>query len=171
MDEVSGQVVVGVVSGIITSVVIFIFIKAFESWVVPAVRQIVYKGIDVSGPWYWKNSYGNTAKMELRQYADRISGVYTYVDKSNIKIYNAVGRIQDRFVQLTMTSADPKRLGVLSFVFEVVGDGAELCGCSIFYATNCHYITSHNESFFRHLADAENSVDDSDDSESAKAID
>ena len=149
-------IVISVLSGVITSVVVFSGVRFFEKVLVAWFRQITYRGIEVAGSWFWR-SHGAQAKLEIKQFANKISGIYTYVppddDDENgateIKIYTVSGEIKDRFVQLTMNSADPKRLGVLSYVLEVVGDGNELRGCCIFYATNNHEISSESESLFR----------------------
>lgn len=155
MSDIYKTIIISVVSGIITSAVIFICIRFFQSILIPWFRQITYTGIDVSGPWYWQTK-GSRAKLELKQFANKISGVYTYVPSDNyedgavdIKIYTVTGEIRDRFVQLTMNSADPKRLGVLSYVLEAVGDGNELKGCCTFYATSHNEICSEHESLYR----------------------
>ena len=150
MDS-ENAIIVGVISGILASTILFIAAKLFENTVLPALRKIIYSGIDVSGPWHWENRFGSVAKMELKQYADRLDGTFTYVNSSSstIKTFSIYGHIQDRFIQLTLRSNDQKRLGVLSYVFEVVGDGCELRGCSSFYSTSHHRIASEEESFFR----------------------
>ncbi len=165
-------IVLSVVSGIITSAVVFICILFFQKILLPWFWQITYTGIEVSGAWYWQ-SHGSRAKLEVKQYANKILGVYTYVPSddyedgaADIKIYTVTGEIRDRFVQLTMNSADPKRLGVLSYVLEVVGDGNELKGCCTFYATNQNEICSEHESLYRTEALAKHfDVKDSNDSE------
>jgi hypothetical protein len=145
------EIIVGVISGILTSAILFIAARFFQNTVLPAIRQLVYQGIDVSGSWYWENRFETVAKMELKQSADRLSGTFTYVNakRAIFKSFSVKGQIQDRFIQLILQSNDHQKLGVLSYVFEVVGDGTELRGFSSFYATNSHKIASEQESFFR----------------------
>jgi hypothetical protein len=155
-------IIVGVVSGVLTSALLFIAAKLFENTIMPAIRRVIYRGVDISGSWYWENRFGSAAKMEIKQYADRLNGTYTYVNPTTsvIKTYEIKGGIQDRFVQLSLRSNDQQKLGVLSYVFEVVGDGCELRGCSSFYSTNSHEIASEQESFFRDAAIAKKLAQD-----------
>ena len=151
MSTVYENIVISVFSGVLASTLIFLIVYTFKNSIIPWLRQITYRGIDISGSWYWTNITNDSAKLELTQYADKVKGIYTYVNNNNgnIKIYTVSGNIQDRFIQLSMKSADKKRLGVLSYISEVVGDGNELKGYSTFYATNLHRLCTEEESLFR----------------------
>ncbi len=152
MADISEQIVIGVVSGVITSAFLYLFVRVFRELVLPAIREILYQGLDVSGSWYWRSTFGSSAKMEITQKADVLTGVFTFVpvdSENSIKIFNLKGNVRDRFVQMTMQSADPKRLGSLSYLFEVAGDGNQLRGCCSFYSPNKDRIVSQDESFFR----------------------
>lgn len=150
------EMIIGIVSGIATSAILYVAAKFTENTIIPAFRNLFYRGVDASGVWHWENKFGSTAKMDIKQYADKIEGTYTYVssERRDIKNYKIQGNIQDRFLQLALRCEDQQRLGVLSYVFEIVGDGGELRGCSTFYSTNSHEISSENESFFRNQQQA-----------------
>lgn len=154
MKTISFDILVGVVGGVLTSALIMLAISIFKKIIVPWYQNIIYRGISLSGPWHWFDEDEDSVKMELKQAGDSITGIYTYMDskkKGDIKIYHVTGWARDRFVQLNLKSADPKRLGILSYVFEIVGDGNELRGCSVFYSTNLNKVCSDTESFYRTL--------------------
>jgi hypothetical protein len=159
----SAQIMLGVASGVLTSALLYICVRIFRDLALPEIRELLYRGVDISGPWHWKNAHGDSAKIELTQKADVLTGVYSYVNSSHqgdIKIFQVKGNVRDRFVQMTMQSADPKRLGALSYLLEVTGDGNLLKGCCSFYSSGGEGIVSQDESFFRTTEGATASIGD-----------
>lgn len=154
MENTSLSIVIGVVSGTLTSALILLAVNVFNKIIVPWYQAVIYNGVVISGSWHWYDKDNDCVKIELEQFAGEISGIYTYMNSSQdgeTKNYKVDGRIRDRFVQLNLTSIDPKRLGIISYIFEIVGDGNELRGCSVFYSTNLNRICADTESFYRTL--------------------
>lgn len=136
------SVVVGVISGIITAAVLHFMVLLFNRIVLPWYRQLVYRGVDISGKWEEHLDFGNgntqIATAELTQRANAITGSVTVVKTSNglitkTEILSIKGTIKDRLFNANLTPLDKTRVGIASSLLEVIGDGARMRGCSSWY--------------------------------------
>lgn len=157
MNNIGTEVVVGVVTGIVTSLLIFLFLEASKTIILPWYRQFIYKGINISGEWYSTVApFPQTIKLELDQKANHITGTATYVNEpentgeiEKIRTFRVEGNIEDRFVEMSLHHTDKSRIGVVSYLFEVVGDGREMQGASSHYDLVGHHISHADISFGR----------------------
>lgn len=143
-------ILLGVISGIITSMVLFLLARFFHDSIVPWIRSVRYKGIDISGTWHCLPKEMNQEfQLEITQKAQKLSGVATFITKQsesslnpkyktgyqfeNIRSFSISGEISDRFILLNLKNVDRKRLGITAFVLEVCGDGRKLQGAFSYY--------------------------------------
>ena len=145
---------VGVFSGVLTAVVLYLIGKLFKHSFLPWYQQKNYQGVNVSGKWHWCIEGQQKIQLELRQFARNLSGTYTVFFSAeqpggSIHTYKVTGEITDRFVQLSLKNNDETKLGAMVYLLEVVGDGSELKGCCTSYASDSHEVFSMSQSFFR----------------------
>lgn len=146
-------IVIGVVSGIITSALIYLLILIFNHIVLPWYRGFIYCGVDIEGKWEEALDFnnGNTqiSTYELIQKANDVSGKVTIVKSTNGQItktemFSLKGLVKDRFFTATQTPIDKKRLGITTILLEVIGDGRKMQGSTTWYDSRAANITSIN---------------------------
>jgi hypothetical protein len=127
---------VGIISGILTSALIFLAISIFEKVVIPWYQAIIYRGVEINGEWHMERSGSNqTAIFNLEQSAHKIKGIATFVTKEStpddlheIRTFTVDGQISERFVTLVLKHKDKQRLGISAYLLEIVGDGRKMQG-------------------------------------------
>ena len=137
------SLVVGIVSGIFTTVLLYLITETFKKIVIPWYRQIIYKGVDISGEWVnelkLESGIKQTISASIIQKANNISGDVTMVKMKdgeqygNIETFNLTGDICDRFLYAKVLPVDTKRVGIASLLLEIVGDGTKMKGATAWY--------------------------------------
>jgi len=83
--NISGSIITGVISGIITSTMILFLINIFNKIVIPWYRSAIYNGIDISDTWEKQIDYSGTTdytSIDLKQRKRNITGTMAVVEKS-----------------------------------------------------------------------------------------
>ena len=150
--EVSESIVLGVASGVITSIIVLLVSVFMRKVLIPWYRQIIYHGIDVDGEWTTKTVYpsGNAQEMlmTIEQKADKVVGLVNVVnsnkgvDDLEMKVYRISGKIRDRFLLIQGYNSDKKSLGFQSELLEIVGDGKKMKGCVAWYNVSSEEVHS-----------------------------
>ncbi len=145
------SLVVGVVSGIITAAILHLLFLLFNRIVLPWYRQLVYHGVHIAGKWEEHLDFGNgnaqVSTAELVQKANSVTGNITIVKTTNgqitkTEIMSLKGTIKDRLFNTSLTPVDRQRIGIITILLEVVGDGGKMRGCSSWYDAGAAKITS-----------------------------
>jgi hypothetical protein len=150
----SSDIVVGIVSGLVTGLMIYAFSVLWKRVLVPWYEDRVYKGLHVAGDWRVTHPHPEAADMQwgqagvlrLRQTAHRLSGTLllspqpAYPGENRTMVFS--GEIADRFIRGTMAHEDRSRLGFVVLLLEVVGDGRTLRGQQVHYDVVNHVIDS-----------------------------
>ena len=132
----------GVLSGVVASLIILFSTSVVKGVLLPWYRQFVYKGVDISGSWRaLKNPPDppplRTLTLELVQQAHSITGAAiitaTPEDVSTPRSFKLVGSLSDRFLEFRMKQVDKKQLGIVVGLFEVIGDGNTMSGVMLGY--------------------------------------
>lgn len=145
-------ILLGVVSGIVTSICIFIIIQIIQKIIIPWYQTMIYRGVNISGTWRGARK-NQEVILILKQKAHNITGIADLIlDKDathleKIRNFKVKGTIFDRFVQLNLKHEDSSRLGAVSFLFQVEGDGRILKGGSTGYIPGISEIHSVAEEF------------------------
>ena len=136
----------GVVSGIVTSIIVWVTGVIWFKKAVPWYENILYRGISLKG--HWERSadgpdqetiWTQIETMDLDQNAATITGTATLtpdtqcVDKQKQISLLVSGEISDRFVTLNFRSPTRDRLSYSSLLMTVSGDGNELDGHACWY--------------------------------------
>jgi len=149
---------IGIVSGILTSALIYLFISIFKSIVLPWYRQLVYRGIEIQGQWTSSTDLGDGLTeewhVELSQKADCVSGSINQIKLEDGKILRSEslrlsGNLKDRFLCASAFPTQKSRLSASSVLLEIVGDGSEMRGCQSWYDIGRKTIISGTISFER----------------------
>jgi hypothetical protein len=137
MTDMIFTIFIGVFSGIITSIFIWISVQIFKKLIIPWYQQTIYRGIDVSGEWTSTQEYSGKVLAEqtiiLKQKGHKITG--TLISRNDIPskgqdttsfILN--GEIFDNYVDLEYQIKDKKLLGRGSQLLKVKDGGQKLEG-------------------------------------------
>jgi hypothetical protein len=154
----SQSIIIGVVSGLITGSLVFLLSQIIRKIIIPWYQEFIYSGIIVSGTWEvntLEQKHHRKIIIELKQQAHKLTGISTHIAQDEavpgdqIRTYILQGKIHNRFVSLTGESVDSKRLGAVSFLLEIVGDGQVMEGHGSAYSTVTSQITGGNCKFIR----------------------
>lgn len=165
MDEKTLNIALGVFSGVLTSAFMYLANVLLTKSFIPWYRQIMYKGIDLNGEWHEQTEI-QSILLELKQECERITGKATMQTKNSaplcgiddIRTFDVTGKVSQRFITLTLHHTNSQRLGIITYLIQVVGDGSELMGESCWYAPNASRITSGTTHMFREKSRAQVSL-------------
>lgn len=152
------SIVVGVVSGVLASALIFLAVQLFQRAIIPWYRQLVYRGIDVTGTWENRLEFGKdriqTATIVLTQRAERVNGTVTLMKVIDNRTRPAEtleldAELSNRFLVGTMSPTDSKRLVAVTVLLEVVGDGRRMKGWTSWYDAKAAQVTSSSAEWVR----------------------
>jgi hypothetical protein len=148
-------IAIGVVSGVIAGALLIAGASALHRIVLPWYRQLIYRGVDLSGEWRLKSGNpGQTTSLTLRQEADSLSGAAVSVPEGGVEQYGVrtfavKGSVRERFVHFVLQHNDRQRLGIAVFLLQVVGDGRTLQGWRCMYEVQSSQIVAGEVSFKR----------------------
>lgn len=143
------SLVVGIISGVVTSAVIYGFVQLFRQVVLPWYRNFMYRGLDLRGA--WTAQIAGTAQrstFEILQHADELTGTATFVpnegfESFGIRTFSIEGFVRERFVLLTLSNIDRTRLGIATYLLQVTGDGRTMEGYGSSYSVTSSSIGNY----------------------------
>jgi hypothetical protein len=145
MEDLGIAVVGGIIAGVLTSVIIFIFACIWRDHILPWIEDKTYQGIRVDGSWSivdkkdkdGESLYSQNETLQLEQKASRLTGRLTLVPKEaqtvKTRTLKVEGVVRDRFVIITCMPATRRNLGYQAFLGEVSGDGTQIRGQAGYY--------------------------------------
>ncbi len=143
----SENIIIGIVTGILTSALIWLTISVFKKILVPWYQSIVYRGIDLDGDWSGEeietgkdDSYPLRYEhnLTLNQKGHKISGnviirnIFKNEEFNSISEYNLIGEISDNCVLLSYQRKRRNKIGMGSYLFKITGSGDFLEGSCVF---------------------------------------
>lgn len=158
LDSLTSNIIIGILTGILTTALLYLISRMFIDWVMPWYRSVKYTGIDVSGVWETKQDFESSVEyslLNLSQRADKLKGLWTISitqngsDENEIKTFSVEGTIEDRFALLISKNTDKRQIGIGTMLIEAVGNGFELLGCETWYSVDNKEIKSDKISFKR----------------------
>ena len=146
------QILIGIISGLVTSVITLVFVVLWQGTIVPWHEARVYTGIDIGGSWTLNEAarrgpeWSQKEVLELNQTAHHLAGSQVLTPKADDdgspRSLAIVGKIRDRFVVLQFTSTDNRRIGYGALLAQVCGEGTRLDGAALYYDVNDQKIMS-----------------------------
>ncbi len=137
MDSIQFSILTGVFSGILTSTIIWVFMKLIYKVFIPWYQNSIYRGINISGQWTSKLSFGGGVKVEqfieLKQKGHKIVGLVTsrnYIPnrEDETSILSVKGEIFDNYVDIEYRIDDRRFIGRGSILLKVIEGGSRLEG-------------------------------------------
>jgi hypothetical protein len=135
--------IVGYVGNLLATLTGVAMSLAIYKLFIPWFRTITYQGVDISGTWTMSANptHHRDVTWELRQKAATISGISTHVahtsvaTRDRVRTYRLEGRIVNRFLTVTGYPIDPRRMGCISYIVEILGDATKMVGQGSGYST------------------------------------
>lgn len=167
METVTWNIVIGIVAGLITASVLLILKTLFTNSFVPWYRQVMFKGLNLSGSWHSAVS-GQKMLLEIKQSCEKLGGKATVqlikndfhesardgLHLDDIRTFDVIGEVSERFVSLKLKHTDTTRIGIVTFLLQIDGDGTRLSGKGCWYAPLSSQIASGERVFYRDEARA-----------------
>ena len=134
---VSREVIVGVVTGILTTGLLSLIGAIFSEIILPWYHENAYKGLDLSGKWHIQlgdsgvNSNHLEMTADLRQITDRVSGSLVVVAKNSSQrplTYTLSGSRREQFLAVTIEKVGRKQYGIGTSLVQVASVGDRLTG-------------------------------------------
>ena len=142
MDSVSANIVLGVVSGVITSAVLALCVRIFQTTVVPWVQERIYGGISVEGEWNGQRKDGDVEynfQLVVEQVGSRLSGIFLAVDKFPDRVttrsFALSGILHGTYAVLTYFPTTRSTVGGGAFVLQLLEGGDRLSGAMSYIRT------------------------------------
>ncbi len=130
-------VVIGIVTGILTTVLLF-FVKQFiQKVAIPWYQELIYQGVDLSGA--WKNEYSGEKKrtkfkLILDQSAHKLKGSLLFIQKEKDKDmessgeFSVEGYLWEGYATLNFRPKNRKTLSYAAALLKVCNGGTTLQG-------------------------------------------
>ncbi|HEY2380122.1 MAG TPA: hypothetical protein VGK48_02965 [Terriglobia bacterium] len=145
-DTVVSELIIGVIAGIVSALLVWVFTVFFKDSLLPRFEQLVYRGIDISGEWFLQpdtrrdSKYGELAQsqdLRIDQHGHKLSGTAHLSPMSGNKLeprtLDLTAEIADRLVSGTLHYKDHSRIGLIAFLGQVEGDGRKISGQMVFF--------------------------------------
>jgi hypothetical protein len=142
MDELS-NIFLGVLSGVITSVILLIAGKFTVKVFIPWYQEIIYKGVDLQGRWTNTSQHDNTVnytyQIDIKQSAHKLNGSAVITksgsNKDYIQDFTLEGETWEGYVTINLRSKNRENLSFVAGLFKVEGRGQILDGSWAYRAT------------------------------------
>ena len=130
------EIVIGVVSGVITATLISGFLAIMKKIILPWYQELRYEGVDLEGSWEFKevsDSAETKIKLELEQSAHTLKGAASISSErkngdNNFYSYVVSGMVWEGYVTLNMRSANRKVVSFSTMLLKVSNGGRVLKG-------------------------------------------
>jgi len=131
------EIFIGVLSGIVTALLIFSASWIFKNGIAPWYQRLIYKGVDISGDWIFiepiSDNSQRTWRMSLNQSAHKVYGdlsiIRKYPDgKELISNLTLRGELWEGFLNAALRSKSRKRLSFAAALLKVTGGGETISG-------------------------------------------
>ena len=151
--DISYTILVGVISGLLSGWLMYSAARIFQKILIPWYRTTIYRGVNISGTWLFESDeyHRRRIRIEIHQAANKIIGKSTHTimhaqeedmgdnKKENsllddVRVFKIEGSIVNRLVIINGRIDDPSRIGAISGLFEVVGDGQTMVGTGVAYS-------------------------------------
>lgn len=143
ISTLGGQIIVGLASGLLSSLIVFLSATFVNDSIVPWFQRRFYRGLSVSGIWRGDRKDGDRNygfAIEIRQSGYALSGTFNAVNTNadgtqTNKLYGVVGTIVNNCVFLNYEPMSSRIYGGGSFVFQIYSAGRELRGGMLYMRT------------------------------------
>jgi hypothetical protein len=161
MSDISSSIFIGVLSGIVTSLIIWLVVQVFKKVLLPSYQSITYQGLEISGTWI--GLYVETTNPSTTDDPDLIISINQkghIVDGTLIrnkiqdgtrdnKEFVLKGTFRDGNLVLSYKPKDNTRLGLGAYVLMLTNDGQKFEGLAVFVGSNNRAVSHFQTSWIR----------------------
>ena len=153
MTNLLEQGVLGIVTGILTTAILFLGKVSWSKKIRPMLHDMRYDGVRIEGAWQGTGEdkdqgWRTEMSLFLEQTATQISGTFVVNHKSDSAAYEApfrtTGYIRDGYVILNFTPVDRRITSYATALMKISGGGFELQGQMTFRDINADQVTSEH---------------------------
>ncbi|MEX8498949.1 hypothetical protein [Leptothrix ochracea] len=156
---ISGAIVWGVVSGLLTSAVLLLAGLFFTKVAIPAYLDLIYKGVDLRGVWTCERQIkGGTfsIQLSLEQSAHNVTGTGTLTKAGTgngdyVQFFSIAGSTWEGFLTINMRSSNRRTLSFVAGLLKVKGRGETLEGHWVYRAASIDEAVSEELKLVRQL--------------------
>ncbi len=139
MQNVTEQIFVGVVGGVLTAALLYLCGLIFVRIVLPWYKRLIYRGVDIDGTWEYRydqpDSFGSMV-LRLSQNAHDLCGEAAVTVRSGQGeqnfIFGVHGTLWEGYASLILKSKDRRVIAFSTLLLKVVNNGAVLEGIYAF---------------------------------------
>ena len=151
LEEATASIFLGVVSGVLTSVLLYFAVFLIKIHFLPWYQSITYRGVDIGGIWTTEiESQEVKAKMEmfLEQKGHKLCGNVTVIQGKDLSNPSTItnlelnGLLWEGFATLNMKSMDRTRLSFATSLLAVLNGGRTLEGVYVYRSIQSDEIRS-----------------------------
>lgn len=133
--EISVAIAIGVLSGVLTSGIIWLVVKILNQLLVPWYQMRIYRGVNVEDTWKGKMTTGSVSyeyELSIIQRGHVINGDMQFKNIFSsgeiISKYKVTGTITDTYLSVRYFAANKKKVGLGSLLFKITKGGEEMEG-------------------------------------------
>ena len=154
MSTLLEQGVFGIVTGILTTAILFVIRNVWVTRIIPFITATRYQGVQISGQWYGASSnddpkngdvYSNEAKLYIEQKAHELSGlfIFSYKDENKdvTQEFNVTGYIWEGYVTLNFTPKDKRVTSYATSLLKLHDGGYLLVGDWLFRNVTTEFVS------------------------------
>lgn len=131
-------IIIGVITGILTTVIIFLASKLITLWLIPRYQEWRYQGADVAGTWIADfgdqndTSVRTKYSLNLVQRAHKLSGALHFEFENSQKNFTSdfhvEGEYWEGYFTITFKSIDRKLFSRATMVMKLIDGGGAMSG-------------------------------------------
>jgi len=148
--EIEKTILIGVISGVITAVILFLVKRFFTNTIIPLYQRVKYQGADISGSWFAEykgdDNSKSTFSIVLQQNAHIVTGSIQFSHNGPEKNYNVdykvSGEYWEGYLNLLCRSKDRKVFSHASAFLKLINGGTGLLGNFSFRNAETDVVTS-----------------------------
>ncbi|WP_157653454.1 hypothetical protein [Burkholderia ubonensis] len=139
MDHLLAEGLLGIVTGILTTVILFSVRALWTGTLYPMIEALRYSGLKVDGAWeggHVDASSRSESRLTLKQKAHRLNGAFTFKylgpDKEFTLDFDVQGVIWEGFITLNFSPSDRRITSCATTLVKVKGGGSVMGGGFLF---------------------------------------
>ncbi|RDK04480.1 hypothetical protein [Paraburkholderia lacunae] len=139
MDHLLGEGVLGIVTGILTTAILFTLRALWTSKLSPLIEALRYRGLKVDGVWEGRHKDDKSqseSRLSLKQRAHTMSGTFTFKylgpDKEFTLDFDVTGVIWEGYLTLNFFPNDRRITSCATSLVKIRGGGSNMVGAFLF---------------------------------------
>lgn len=157
------NIIAGLVSGVLATLLVFVFRSVWNGVVVPWFEERIYKDIRIEGAWYSFYPSSSDKRQEvisIERQGHAVTGKITCSNGNDSgETYLVAGSFRNMLLPLTYESADSKKSDRGTITMQSVHNGERFVGKLAFYFTTQDEISTIDVIWFRSKTDLEKYVE------------